>query len=79
MSITVYIYAWWSPGCNDCFSYYYNEKGIELWKYGGFDGKGEGTPLEGFSENAIFKRVIWTDKVTKKYLKDNEYLILWQQ
>ena len=66
------IYIWWFPGCIDCFTVFYNEKGIELWKAGGFTGKGEGTPLEGFYENAIFKRVIWTEKRAKKYLENDK-------
>ena len=64
------IYMWFQVGCFDCFTDYYDKNANLLWQSGGFDGKGQGTPLEGFYGNAIFKRIIWTDKKTKEYLEN---------
>jgi hypothetical protein len=48
----------------DCPTIYYNEKGNKLWEvelcWGGW-----GTPIEGFYEKSVLKRIIWTHKTWK--------------
>ena len=63
------IYEWWR-NCDDCFTNYYDKDANLLWKSGGFGGLGVGTFLEDFYENAIYKRIVWTDKKTKEYLEN---------
>ena len=58
----------WIDFCCDGYTSYYDKNAKLLWQTGGFDGKGSGVPLEGFYENAIYKRIIWTNKKTKEYL-----------
>ena len=63
------IYKWWYPlECTHPDAYYYDKNANLLWQSGGFDGMGQGIPLEGFYEKAICKRIIWTSKTIKEYL-----------
>ena len=69
------IYRLYEIGCRDCFVYYYDKNANLLWLSGGIEGKVEGTPLEGFYERSICKRIIWIDKATERYIKENNIII----
>jgi hypothetical protein len=65
-----YIYKWWEPCCDDCFTKYYDKNANLLWKDGGYEGL-RGLP-EDFYDKAIYKRIVWTNKKTQEYLENNK-------
>jgi hypothetical protein len=66
------IYCWNQPDCFDCLIFFYDKNANLLWKTGGLDGEGDGNCPKDFYEKATIKRIIWTDKKTKKELENNK-------
>ena len=59
------IYVYWRPCSFDGEDIFYNEKGVELWRFSGWGGT-TGTPIEGFYREAVFKKIVWTDRGSKE-------------
>ena len=64
------IYVYWGPCDADGEDIFYNGKGVELWRNGEMGIRGN-VP-EGFYTNAVFKRIVWTDKFTKECMGDSK-------